>query len=410
MKSALDFLVAAKRCEIHGLEQLMLTSELVRDVTALVHLLQRERGASNVYLASGGRRFVETLAERVTASRHAEQAVRAALGRFELDSGRLASGARLFTRIACVLDALDGLQALRYEIRARRLGTGPATKRFSRLIAGLLAVVFEAADTAVDPEVSRALVALFHFMQGKELAGQERALGAAALAGASVDEASRQALQHLQEAQARCFQIFAEYADPLLLTLWRNLEAAPDALRLIGLREQLFASGTVAAQLSSEDWFDVASARIDAMHQVEDCATDALLQLSQRKLAAAQADLSDHQRIRDELMRRTTHDDPTLLMLRGSDGLGAPLRGSVMELLQLQAQRLQRMSDELAAARVALHERKTIERAKGLLMSGRGLSEEEAYRLLRQTAMSQNRRLVEVAEAALALADVLRAG
>ena len=410
MKSALDFLVAAKRCEIHGLEQLVLTSELVRDVTALVHLLQRERGASNVYLASGGRCFVETLAERVAASQHAEQVVRHALGRLEPDSGRLASGARLFTRIACVLDALDGLQALRHEIRARRLGTGPATQRFSRLIAGLLAVVFEAADTAVDPEVSRALVALFHFMQGKELAGQERAVGAAALAGGGVDEAARQALQHLQEAQVRCFQTFGEYADPLLLTLWRNLEAAPDALRLAGLRERLCGTGAVEVQLASEDWFEVASARIDAMHQVEDCATDALLQLSQRKLAAARDDLSDHQRIRDGLMRRTAQDDPSVVMLLGTDGLGAPLHGPVMELLQQQAQRLQRMSDELAAARAALHERKTIERAKGLLMSGRGLSEEEAYRLLRQTAMNQNRRLVEVAEAALALADVLRTG
>ncbi|WP_341648961.1 ANTAR domain-containing protein [Thauera humireducens] len=40
-------------------------------------------------------------------------------------------------------------------------------------------------------------------------------------------------------------------------------------------------------------------------------------------------------------------------------------------------------------------------------MSCRGLSEDEAYRLLRQTAMSQGRRLAEVAGATLALADVL---
>jgi AmiR/NasT family two-component response regulator len=51
-----------------------------------------------------------------------------------------------------------------------------------------------------------------------------------------------------------------------------------------------------------------------------------------------------------------------------------------------------------------------VERAKGLLMAHRKFSEEEAYKMLRQTAMSQNRRLTDVAEAVLAMADYLSAG
>ncbi|MBN9425225.1 MAG: ANTAR domain-containing protein, partial [Burkholderiales bacterium] len=90
--------------------------------------------------------------------------------------------------------------------------------------------------------------------------------------------------------------------------------------------------------------------------------------------------------------------------------LGPQLGRSLLDLMHEQTQRLQQVSDELNAARRALNERKLIERAKGLLMSSRGLSEDEAYKLLRQTAMNQNRRLVEVAEAMLALADVLRGG
>ena len=61
------------------------------------------------------------------------------------------------------------------------------------------------------------------------------------------------------------------------------------------------------------------------------------------------------------------------------------------------------MSDELAAVRASLEERKLVERAKGVLMRHQGLAEDEAYRLLRQTAMNQGRRIVEVAEAALAM-------
>ena len=46
--------------------------------------------------------------------------------------------------------------------------------------------------------------------------------------------------------------------------------------------------------------------------------------------------------------------------------------------------------------------REMVERAKGLLMAHRNLTEDEAYRTLRGMAMSQNKRLVDIAEAVLA--------
>ncbi len=56
------------------------------------------------------------------------------------------------------------------------------------------------------------------------------------------------------------------------------------------------------------------------------------------------------------------------------------------------------MRDERDQARRELEDRKLIERAKGILMKARGLSEECAYALLRSAAMSENRRLAEVAQ------------
>jgi hypothetical protein len=52
MKSGLSFLIAARQCEIDELDQLARTSELVGLIGRLVHALQRERGMSNVFLAS----------------------------------------------------------------------------------------------------------------------------------------------------------------------------------------------------------------------------------------------------------------------------------------------------------------------------------------------------------------------
>ena len=66
-----------------------------------------------------------------------------------------------------------------------------------------------------------------------------------------------------------------------------------------------------------------------------------------------------------------------------------------------------RLRAELDATRAALAERKTIDRAKGILMKARGLSEEEAYALLRKTAMDQGKRVVVVAEALVSAAGLL---
>jgi two-component system, response regulator / RNA-binding antiterminator len=67
-----------------------------------------------------------------------------------------------------------------------------------------------------------------------------------------------------------------------------------------------------------------------------------------------------------------------------------------------------RMQGELERAHQALEERKLIERAKGILMKERKMSESEAYALLRGTAMSENRRLVEVAQSVVMAAKLLR--
>ena len=72
MTSTLAFLVAARRCEIHDLEQLARSCELVQAVSELVHQLQGERGASNLYLASAGARFGPQREARLIASQAAE--------------------------------------------------------------------------------------------------------------------------------------------------------------------------------------------------------------------------------------------------------------------------------------------------------------------------------------------------
>jgi two-component system, response regulator / RNA-binding antiterminator len=109
-------------------------------------------------------------------------------------------------------------------------------------------------------------------------------------------------------------------------------------------------------------------------------------------------------------------DDPTVIdqAIRAGvsayiiDGLEAKRVRPILDVAIARFREQQALRDELEKTKSVLNERKTVERAKGILMAERKLSEEEAYRTLRKLAMDQNRRLVEVAESLIAYAKLLK--
>jgi len=89
------------------------------------------------------------------------------------------------------------------------------------------------------------------------------------------------------------------------------------------------------------------------------------------------------------------------------DGLRSDRIKPVLDAAIARFHMFQRMRSELEATKRALEERKIIDRAKGLLMKARGIGEDEAYALLRKTAMDQGRKVVDVAEALVTAAGLL---
>lgn len=89
------------------------------------------------------------------------------------------------------------------------------------------------------------------------------------------------------------------------------------------------------------------------------------------------------------------------------DGLTAQRLQPILEVAVARFAQTQALRDELAQAHARLDERKQVERAKGILMQARGMSEDEAYRALRTMAMENSRRIAEVAEQVIAMRHLL---
>jgi hypothetical protein len=422
---AARFLRSAQLCRARDLKQLLILSDLAKGISELIHALQKERGASSIYLGSNGVHFADRLVARVAESRSLEERVRDNLEHVDERLDSMSCSARFYTRVAFAFDALDSLPGTREQVSALVLAPQDAVKAFTEVIALLLAVGFEAADIAADPETSRALIALVTFAQGKEYAGQERATAGAALSRGRFDAADRRHLQHLQAAQERAFKIFTEFAGPRHVTLFLELSNSPEMAEFKQMRATALGqdpSGELRP-VTADAWYEVTTRRIDTMKGIEDCIAADLGRLCAVKLAEAKAGAKRVDAIDRDLVKRTapfamlvTDVDPAVnslgmaggVELFGMDnGLPKPMR-SIRDVVEAQSRRIDDINSQLESARVALTERKTIERAKGILMRSRRLSEKDAYTLLRQTAMSQNKRIFEVAEAIISMADIFR--
>jgi response regulator NasT len=89
------------------------------------------------------------------------------------------------------------------------------------------------------------------------------------------------------------------------------------------------------------------------------------------------------------------------------DGLRRERVKAVVDMAVSRFNAFERLRRELEAARSELASRKVVERAKGILMKSRQLSEEEAYALLRQTAMNEKRKLADIAQSIVTAASLL---
>jgi two-component system, response regulator / RNA-binding antiterminator len=90
------------------------------------------------------------------------------------------------------------------------------------------------------------------------------------------------------------------------------------------------------------------------------------------------------------------------------DGLKKERLKPILDLCISRFNAFAKLQDELDRAKSALEDRKVIERAKGILMKLKGLTEDEAYVLLRSTAMREKKKIGEIAQSILTASELLK--
>ncbi len=89
------------------------------------------------------------------------------------------------------------------------------------------------------------------------------------------------------------------------------------------------------------------------------------------------------------------------------EGIDAGRLEAVLAVAQARFEEDQSLKEQVKVAENKLNERKTVERAKGMLMQLRGMNESDAYSAMRKMAMDRNIRIVDVAEKLLSMNELL---
>ncbi len=167
-------LLIGKKQIANEMAQLNELGTLAPIVSGVVHEMQKERGMSAVFIGSEGKSFISELSQQKQLTDSKRSDLARSLKNFDAGS----FGEKLVAKINSVNGALEGMAAVRSSVSNLDSTTGKMASYYSDTIDSLLAVIEELGTLSSDADVTRAIAAYTNFLEGKERAGRERAMGA----------------------------------------------------------------------------------------------------------------------------------------------------------------------------------------------------------------------------------------
>ncbi|MDR6354207.1 uncharacterized protein YukE [Pseudomonas psychrotolerans] len=264
---------------LKDMQHTVTASAAAQRISAVVTRLQRERGASGVFLGSGGKAMQDKLKSFRQDSDQAQSDLRAVASSDDV-------------ALQSVLHTLDGLPELRTKVDGLGLNSTQSGTAYTDLIKALIGYTHALEAGVEDPAILRALGALNLFVEMKERAGRERVL-----LGLAFNQNRFEAA--LLSRFARNLGEFSAYADAFQRkatpAFIQQLDAAfkqPSAREVSRLQQLAFEIPLGdPLGVKPEDWFNLATQRIDLMSAVENDLGASVSVLAEQARARASRDL-----------------------------------------------------------------------------------------------------------------------
>lgn len=245
----------------------------------LVHELQKERGASAGFIGSKGTKFADVVPKQREVTDKKRQELEVALS--GLDVNHFGEGYQQV--IDSAFSDLKKMDGIRKNITNLNLPLGDTVSYYTNMNAKFLGVSNQAAVLAKDPEMVRMASSYQYFLQSKERAGLERAVGTAGFSGGwnaqSLDKFS--GLIKLQDAY---LNIFLSLASPDNTKFYKEKTSGDVVSKVQSMRDIVLQSADPAALTGAVDpavWFDTMTKKIGLLKEIEDHLAQSVIVVAQ---------------------------------------------------------------------------------------------------------------------------------
>ncbi|EPM58440.1 methyl-accepting chemotaxis protein [Pseudomonas syringae pv. actinidiae ICMP 19073] len=271
--------VADKSENLGDMRRAVTATSAAQKLSNIVTTLQRERGASGVFLGSGGKSMQDKL-------KTFRQETDKAIVEMRAQSIDGVPGLEKVNR------ALDDLIALRLKVDALSINGTESSTRFTDVVKTLIGFSYSLEASIEDPEILRALSSLNQFVDMKERAGRERVLLVQAFNQNRFDAPLLSRFSRNLGEFSGYLEAFQRWSPEIFKTKLNDVMQQPGSLEVARLQHLGFDTPLGdALNIKPEDWFNLATVRIDMMAQVEAELGQTVVSLASNARSAAESSL-----------------------------------------------------------------------------------------------------------------------
>ena len=251
-------------------EQVLVVTKLAQTNAALIHELQKERGASAGFANSKGKQFADVLRQQRPLTDKAGESWQQELAQIAQSSlparvkNELDAAAKQYGTISAMRSGVDGLSASAQDV----------AQYYTSIIGHLITTIDEIVETAKNPEVIHGLRVVSSVVRRKEYTGLQRAVGTGAfVAGGKVSPVVYQKIVDLSSKQDSQTAAFDLSAKPSQREFAKDLLKGPvvDEFKKIQSAMAMVPFNPNALQgVTAPHWFKIATDQVNLLKGLED--------------------------------------------------------------------------------------------------------------------------------------------
>ncbi|MEM6637367.1 MAG: methyl-accepting chemotaxis protein [Pseudomonadota bacterium] len=241
--------------------------DLISSMSALIHEQQKERGATSVFLSSGGQQFGPELSAQRNLT---DQAASVVLSGIDLH-GQV-GGPEISAYLADVASVLSKRDGVRQLVDQLDIATPDALGHYTAHNATMLTTIVSIGYLSDSTRVAQKVASLEALLAAKEFSGIERAIGSGGFAAGAFDFQRLRLMERLitrQNDNLARFETIAEGGFKAAVAAIGKLDETQEIVRLRGVAFSSFETGDLQ-NVTAADYFGLTTVRIDAFKDVED--------------------------------------------------------------------------------------------------------------------------------------------